>query len=294
MTPPPTWRIDARNEGWSDDERVRQYFHHSELQRQWAFACLQLRPLTPTDRVLDFGCGDGKITALLAQLAFEGDVVGVDASADMIRFAATKFPPSGYPNLTFTDKPLDALKTQVACGPFDVAVSLCVFHLVHNPEPVLRNIAALLKPEGVLLLTIPVGDDNPGLFRAAERTFEAFSLPCPWAEQAAAAAAAPATSPAGCRAILETGGFEPLRVIRLATPTIFIDAHELILWMDGTLAANWKVPTRLSREFFRRLVDTMIELDAAEVSTDGSLAFVFSRLNVLARKFQAGGARYDR
>ncbi len=63
-----------------------------------AFSKLRLQG---NEALLDTGCGDGKITAELAQALPEGKAVGVDNSQEMIHLAQTTFPKSAYLNLSF-------------------------------------------------------------------------------------------------------------------------------------------------------------------------------------------------
>jgi trans-aconitate methyltransferase len=68
------------------------YHRSSSAQQQWASELIQKLALTGTERVLDIGCGDGKITAELSQRLQNGRVVGVDSSPDMIRVCPYAFP----------------------------------------------------------------------------------------------------------------------------------------------------------------------------------------------------------
>src|SRR5687767_2281707 len=52
------------------------------------------------ERVLDVGCGDGKITAEIATRVPRGAVLGVDPSRNMIEFATSHFAAT-RPNLRF-------------------------------------------------------------------------------------------------------------------------------------------------------------------------------------------------
>ena len=61
---------------------------------------LALLDLNGSERILDVGCGEGKITAEIASRVPRGSVVGVDPSHDMIGFATKHFTltmPSGAP-----------------------------------------------------------------------------------------------------------------------------------------------------------------------------------------------------
>ena len=62
---------------------------------------LALLALKGSERVLDVGCGNGKVTAEIAARVPEGSVVGVDSSAEMIGSARHQFGPEVRPNLRF-------------------------------------------------------------------------------------------------------------------------------------------------------------------------------------------------
>ena len=74
------------------------YERISALQQQMAADALALVSLAGTETVLDVGCGQGKVTAAIAERVTRGRVVGVDPSHDMIEFANAHF---AAPNLRF-------------------------------------------------------------------------------------------------------------------------------------------------------------------------------------------------
>ena len=80
------------------------YREHSSLQQAMAAEVLQAIKLTSSDRVLDIGCGDGRITSEIARRVPNGCVVGVDASSNMIELASQNI----RPNLHFKDDFLTA------------------------------------------------------------------------------------------------------------------------------------------------------------------------------------------
>jgi SAM-dependent methyltransferase len=67
------------------------YASQSSVQEAMAGEQLARLELAGTERVLDVGCGDGKVTARIAARVPQGSVVGIDPSRNMISFAAERF-----------------------------------------------------------------------------------------------------------------------------------------------------------------------------------------------------------
>jgi trans-aconitate 2-methyltransferase len=125
------------------------YARHSAGQEQWARELLGRAALAPDERVLDLGCGDGRITAAIARLVPEGSVLGIDLSADMVRHAAGHFPAREYPNLGFEQADARALPFDRA---FTFIFSSAVLHWIRDHRPVVAGIARALAPGGRCLL----------------------------------------------------------------------------------------------------------------------------------------------
>lgn len=68
------------------------YHTSSSSQAKWAGELLSKTILLGNERILDLGCGEGKITMQLANLVPKGMVVGLDASPEMIQFARETYP----------------------------------------------------------------------------------------------------------------------------------------------------------------------------------------------------------
>lgn len=121
------------------------YARMSGLQKAMAAQVLPLLALRGDEHVLDVGCGEGKITALIASRLPHGEVLGVDPSHDMIAFASSHFGAGTRSNLRFAVADARALGFTDA---FDLAVSFNALHWVPDHDPVLRSIRVALKPEG--------------------------------------------------------------------------------------------------------------------------------------------------
>jgi trans-aconitate methyltransferase len=131
------------------------YSERNSLQRWLAEEHLAKLELDGTERVLDIGCGDGRITAEIAQRLERGSVLGIDASTHMIDFARARFARPEHPNLAFAAGDAAALPYR---GEFDLVVSFNALHWVRDQKAALRGIRAALKPTGRAFLEfVPEG-----------------------------------------------------------------------------------------------------------------------------------------
>lgn len=126
------------------------YAANSASQLAWAREQIARLKLRGSERILDVGCGDGKVTAEIACAVPRGSVVGVDSSAEMIRFAQTSFPRTKLPNLRFCE--MDARRLQFAEA-FDFVFSNAALHWVDDHPAFLRGVAACLVPGGRLVVS---------------------------------------------------------------------------------------------------------------------------------------------
>src|SRR5690349_14990417 len=117
------------------------YSERSSLQQSMAAEVLQGLDLTNSERVLDIGCGDGRITSEIARRVAKGFVVGVDASSNMIELASQKT----RPNLCFEVADARSLPFN---HEFDLVVSFNALHWIHEQDLALASIHKSLKPGG--------------------------------------------------------------------------------------------------------------------------------------------------
>jgi SAM-dependent methyltransferase len=99
-------------------------------------------------RVLDIGSGMGDVAMIAARLVgASGEVLGVEQNAGFLTRARERVAAAGFRNVTFIQADANALAIN---GTFDAVVGRCVLN--HNPDPVtmLRSVAQLLIPGGVV------------------------------------------------------------------------------------------------------------------------------------------------
>jgi trans-aconitate methyltransferase len=132
-----------------------EYNRHSSLQAWLAEEQLGRLTLEGAERVLDIGCGDGKITAEVAARVPRGSVLGVDPSENMIAFATCHFGPATRPNLRFEVADVRRLSYR---NEFDRVISFNALHWVPEQGAALRSIRTALTDAGQALLRfVPEG-----------------------------------------------------------------------------------------------------------------------------------------
>jgi trans-aconitate 2-methyltransferase len=130
-----------------------EYERVAGLQQHLADDSLASLTLAGTERTLDVGCGNGKVTAEIAARLPTGSVLGVDPSRDMIGFARRTHAAS---NLAFEVGDARRLSYRAE---FDLAVSFNALHWVHEQDAALRGIRAALRPGGrAFLQMVPQGE----------------------------------------------------------------------------------------------------------------------------------------
>jgi trans-aconitate 2-methyltransferase len=149
--------------------------------------------------VVDLGCGEGSLTASLAQRWPGARVTGVDSSPEMLAAAAAEARPG---RLDFV---LGDVSDWSPTGPVDVVVSNAVLHWVPGHSRLLTRWAGWLPPGGWLAVQVP------GNFRAPTHALLADLCRSPrWADRLADAAprADAVLDPAGYLDILTAAGLQ--------------------------------------------------------------------------------------
>jgi ubiquinone/menaquinone biosynthesis C-methylase UbiE len=127
-----------------------QYSRNNALQFNFAMKVLKSLKIDIQSRVLDIGCGDGKITSEIAKDANQGCVIGTDISYQMIEHASKTY--SSQENLGFMQ--MDASQNKFI-NQFDIITSFNCLHWVKDQQRALDGIsrAATSNAKVVLLLS---------------------------------------------------------------------------------------------------------------------------------------------
>ncbi len=142
------------------------YAKVATLQEAMAAQVLSLLHLAGRERVLDLGCGNGKVTAEIAARVPDGSVVGVDASAEMVAFASEQFG-SAHRNLRFQTGDIRQLPFREE---FDLVVSFNALHWIPEQGEALRSIRSAMKPDAMAQLRLVPAGERKSLENVLEET----------------------------------------------------------------------------------------------------------------------------
>ncbi|MGZ7168971.1 MAG: class I SAM-dependent methyltransferase [Halobacteriota archaeon] len=239
-----------KKHGWN----AADYEQHSSSQQRWAQEVIAQLTLNGDERILDIGCGDGKVTARLAACVPRGCVLGIDSSEEMIAFAQAKFPPTRIPNLSFTLGDAAALDFD---HDFDLVVSFSCLHWVHDQAAVLTGIRKSLMRSGRVVLQFG-GKGNAASVRDATADVVACPRWRPYFENFHYAWTF--CDPQEYRALLHNARFTPQRVELVPKDMVQKGVEELKGWFRTTwLPYVERVPEALRDEFVADIVQRYVE-----------------------------------
>ncbi|MGD0081189.1 MAG: methyltransferase domain-containing protein [Methanoregula sp.] len=253
------------------------YHKSSGAQQQWAKELIAKLGLRGNERVLDIGCGDGKVTAEISRNLPGGNVTGVDSSPEMIRFACNHFPRSEYPNLSFIQLDARALPFSEE---FDVVFSNAALHWITDHKPVLAGIARGLRPEGKLLIqmggkgnaeqALGVGDI---IQKRPEwvQFFHGFAFHYGFFDRTE------------YRRWLIESGFEPLRVELIPKDMTYTSRQDFAAWIRTTwLPRMSRLPESRRSGYIEAVMDEYLKKYPAD--SDGMIHIRMVRLEAEAKK----------
>ncbi len=208
----------------------------------------------PGQRVLDLGSGVGDVSLLVARMVGPtGEVVGIERDASSIAVAKARVAEAGLSNVSFTQTDASQI---VSDKPFDAAVGRFILMFIPDPAAVLRSLAALVKPGGVLAFQEP-----------AWQAFLALASPLPlWSKVVTALHETFRRS--GVHVEMGPNLYRIFQEIGLPTPTAFLE-----------------VPVGSRQEFTRLVPDTLqsvrplAELHGVSLDAVGDFATLADRLH---------------
>lgn len=144
------WKAECYDENSRLQQTIAQNFLNL-LQKEFS--------LQPNAFLLDIGSGNGRITASILNSYANIQILGVDASADMVNFANNHF---GNSHVTFCVDRAEELKT-IQSNSIDAITSFSCLHWVFDHKSAFQRMYDALKPAGWLgcMFAAETGFDDP-------------------------------------------------------------------------------------------------------------------------------------
>ena len=124
-----------------DGEKYKKASNH---QKEWGAKLISEFEFQGFEHILDLGCGDGAITANLANLVPNGFVLGIDASQGMIKTAKDNYKQN---NLQFELLDINSINFT---NDFDIIISNATLHSVKDHKTLLHRVNSALKNNGIV------------------------------------------------------------------------------------------------------------------------------------------------
>ena len=143
------------------------------LPEQYIQLILQTLTLTPTDTIIDLGCGSGDLALALRNVS--SFVQGIDVSGTMISLAREK---DQQQQVTWIQQSVEDF--DLGEETYNLIISFESFHLFPNPRELIKRCAKALKPGGALCIGWRMYAFDIPLKNALEETFAAHNIPYEW------------------------------------------------------------------------------------------------------------------
>ncbi|MGE3277483.1 MAG: methyltransferase domain-containing protein [Vicinamibacterales bacterium] len=140
-------------------------------QTSWGLKVLNRLSLTGDERVIDAGCGTGRLTAALLERLPRGRVLAIDRSWNMLLTARANLRPDFGSRVSFAQVALPPMPVN---GWADVVFSTATFHWIRDHAALFRHLFTALAPGGRLHAQCGGG---PNLARAHALAEEVMALP---------------------------------------------------------------------------------------------------------------------
>ena len=134
--------------GRTRDWDARTYDRVADPMTRWGTVVLDRLPLRGDERVLDAGCGSGRVTEQLAERLPRGRVIALDGSPSMVKAARERLARFGE-RVEYVVADLGA--PLPIDGTVDAVLSTATFHWVADHDALFRNLAAVTRPGGRLV-----------------------------------------------------------------------------------------------------------------------------------------------
>jgi trans-aconitate 2-methyltransferase len=260
----------------------RQYDKFQREREQPFYDLLALVRVSSGMRVVDLGCGTGKLTRVLHDRLDALETVGIDRSGNMLESMREAALPFG---LRFEVGTIEAFAAASAAArsTYDLIFSNAAFHWVGDHATLLPRLAAALVPGGQLAFQVPAQHEDPTHVTADELAdTEPFRTAFGGWRRVHSV-----QSPEQYARLFHTCGFADPNVRLIVYPHVLASREAVVEWMKGTLLTEYA--RHLPADLFERFVEDyrarlLPQLDAAQ-----PYFFPFKRILCWGQRSAPGG-----
>lgn len=254
--------ISTKDDQWDG----KQYLNNSDLQYQWATSYIQKLQLLGQEKILDIGCGDGRVTAVIAQSLPNGFVLGIDTSESMLQVAQDLKDKIHLKNLDF--KRRDAINLGFE-SEFDFIVSFSCFHWISDHFAVLQEVEKALKPGGKVFLYFALDHGRDRIDHAINTVvsspkwanyFSDYSKPYFL------------VTPSKFLTYAEEAGLLLKRMENIVVDETFPNKTAFAAWMTGWMSQLKQLPKELHEEFLEEIIDCYLRKHP--IDTENKLHYI--------------------
>jgi len=248
------------------DWDARSYDRVADPMTRWGQAVLDRLPLAGDERVMDAGCGTGRVTELLAERLPRGRVVALDGSPAMIEAARGRLERFGERvEYVVADlgRPLPVAEL------VDAVFSTATFHWVPDHDGLFQNLAAVTRPGGRLVAQCGGRGNVAGWVRAVQTA----AATEPFAAHVAGFTPWNFYGPEETEERLGAAGFEQIDCWLEEMAVVIPDDPMNYVSVVGLAAHNERLPAELHEPFSAAVVEAFekpVELRYVRLNIDAS------------------------
>ena len=253
-----------------DGEKYKKASTH---QKEWGQKLIDSLEFIGGEKILDLGCGDGVITAKLAEKVPNGSVLGIDASEGMITTSRKLH----NKKLKFLMMDINRIDFEEE---FDIIFSNATLHWIIDHKQLLQNCYKALVPSGRIRLNF-AGDGNCSNFYSVIKKiilssdYDSFFKDFSW----------PWYMPPvdDYQNLLKGSKFQQVQVWEENADRYFPDEDAMIKWIDQPAIVPFirYIPEEKKNVFRQNVILEMVTLTK---QNNGTCFETFRRINVSAQK----------
>lgn len=263
-------QVEIPPDAWTSGENYEAYV--GRWSKQVAERFFEWLAIPPGRDWLDVGCGTGAVTRTIVTTREPRQVVGADQSEAFLQFARAS---TADERVSFL--PGDAQDLPLGADTFDVAVSGLVLNFVGEPERMVREMARVVRPDGLVAVYVW---DYAGEMQMMQHFWGAAVATNPAAIDLDEARRFPIANLAAMRDLFERAGLRQTDTDAIEIPTVFANFDDY--WrpfLGGTGPAPAYVQS-LSEEARVDLRETLSK--RLPVQPDGTIALIARALAIRA------------